>query len=117
MAESGLARSTVNARMKRIVRMVKWSATEKQIRAIQTICSKQGIMLANELEARFQVRTPDRLSVGQASTLIFFSTQLRQHSISEDQPSPFRELPRPHWLAKRVRRRRPSKSASHRDMR
>ena len=45
-------------------------ATEKQIRAIQTICSKQGIMLASELEARFQVTTPDRLSIGQASTLI-----------------------------------------------
>lgn len=45
-------------------------ATDKQIRAIQTIASKQGIMLASELEARFQVSTPDQLSIGQASTMI-----------------------------------------------
>ncbi len=45
-------------------------ATEKQVRAIQTIASKRGIVLASELQSRFHVSSPDQLSIGQASTLI-----------------------------------------------
>ncbi|TWU59933.1 hypothetical protein Poly51_02060 [Rubripirellula tenax] len=45
-------------------------ATDKQVRAIHTIAGKQGIMLASELQARFQVASPDQLSIGQASSLI-----------------------------------------------
>ncbi|TWU44449.1 hypothetical protein Poly51_61350 [Rubripirellula tenax] len=45
-------------------------ATDKQIRAIQTIAGKQGIMLASELQARFHVTSPDQLSISQASALI-----------------------------------------------
>ncbi|MDA8746076.1 hypothetical protein N9N28_15740 [Rubripirellula amarantea] len=45
-------------------------ATEKQLRAIQTIASKQGINILQELESRFRLPSLDMLSVGQASTLI-----------------------------------------------
>ncbi|TWT51378.1 hypothetical protein Pla22_41560 [Rubripirellula amarantea] len=45
-------------------------ATEKQIRAIKTIALKHGIALASELRSRFQVESPERLSIVEASSLI-----------------------------------------------
>ena len=45
-------------------------ATDAQVRAIRAIASKQGIVLAVELHDRFGVRSPNQLTLTQASQLI-----------------------------------------------
>ena len=46
------------------------TATEAQIRAIRAIASKAGLSLASELEQGFGVRSPNQLTIAQASQLI-----------------------------------------------
>ena len=45
-------------------------ATDAQVRAIRAIASKAGVQLASELNSRFGVRSPNQLSLGQASQMI-----------------------------------------------
>ena len=45
-------------------------ASEAQIRAMHAIASKQGVVLASELEAQFGVTTPAELTIRQASQMI-----------------------------------------------
>ncbi len=46
------------------------TATEAQVRAIRAIASKAGLSLASELEQGFGVRSPNQLTIAQASQLI-----------------------------------------------
>ena len=45
-------------------------ATQSQLRAINTIADREGVVLAELLQARFELDTPAELSISQASTLI-----------------------------------------------
>ena len=45
-------------------------ATQAQLRAISTIADREGIDVVELLQTRFELDTPDQLSISQASTLI-----------------------------------------------
>ena len=45
-------------------------ATQAQLRAINTIADREGIDVVDLLQTRFELVTPDQLSISQASTLI-----------------------------------------------